>query len=158
MGADGESEDSVTLLQVSIPGDPVGQGRPRVVTHGGRTWAHPPKRSAEWRAGAAWCFRQEWKGQPPRNEPLALHVRAVAARPKRLQTRTSPKGRTWRTTKPDGDNVLKAVADSLQDAGVVVDDKCIVVQTVESLYAAAGEGPCVEVVVGQPGDYAPCVG
>jgi Holliday junction resolvase RusA-like endonuclease len=148
----------MSLLEVSIPGDPVGQGRPRVVRHGGRIWAHTPKRSAEWRAGAAWCFKQEWKDQPPRNEPLALHVRAVAARPKRLQTRKSPVARVWRTAKPDGDNVLKAVSDALQDAGVVADDKCIVAATVESLYSAMCGGPCVEVVLEQAGEYTPCAG
>jgi Holliday junction resolvase RusA-like endonuclease len=58
----------------------------------------------------------------------------------------------WRPTKPDGDNVLKAVADALQDAGVVTDDKVIVTATVESLYAAKGEGPSVEVSLGEPGE------
>lgn len=140
------------LLRLSIPGDPVGKGRPRVVRAGAFVRTFTPHKTAEWEAGAVWCLRQDWK-QPPLDEPVALHVRAVASRPQRLRKKNSPPGRIWRTTKPDGDNVLKCVGDALVKAGVVVDDTRIVVQTVESLFAALDEGPCVEVILGAAGEW-----
>lgn len=135
----------MTLLHASIPGEPVGKGRPRVTMAGGFASAYTPKRTATWEGNAAVLLNDAWGHRAPLEDtPVALHVLAVASRPKRLLRRKDPEGRVWRTTKPDGDNVLKCVADALVEAGVLRDDVLIVQWTLESLYARRDEGASVQ--------------
>jgi Holliday junction resolvase RusA-like endonuclease len=90
-------------------------------------------------------MREAWKGRAALDEPVVLEVHAVAARPKRLMRKSDPDGRVVRTTKPDGDNVLKSAADALVQAGVLRDDVVVVIWTCVCEYAAKGEEPRVEV-------------
>lgn len=135
------------MLTLSIPGDPVGKGRPRVTVRNGHARAYTPQRTASWEAGAAWLMRTEWGIRAPYEGPVRVVVEAVAARPKRLLRKSDPDGRMWRCAKPDADNVLKAVCDALVNAGVLRDDVQAVEVVARSRYAARDEGPSVEVVV-----------
>ena len=144
-------------LLVTVPGDPVGKGRPRAraIPVGGGKWSatiYTPKETRDWERSAAEAISAAYDGEPL-DEPLMILVRAVKRRPKSRCRRRDPSGRIWRTTRPDGDNVLKAVQDAAVQAGLVVDDTRFVVSTVESYYAAKGEGPCVEVEVTPAGPY-----
>ncbi len=76
---------------------------------------------------------------------VEARVWAVDQRPKYLQRRKDPERRLWRFARPDGDNVLKSAIDALVMAGILADDKDVARWTVDSLYAAKGEGPCVEI-------------
>lgn len=146
------------LLHVSIPGEPVGKGRPRVTTVGGFARAYTPGKTARWETGAALQMRETWGKRPPLDEPVRVVVLAVASRPKRLLRKRDPDGRLWRTTKPDADNVAKAACDALVAAGVLRDDTLAVRLEVESLFARRDEGPSVEVWLEPAGDRVPCAG
>lgn len=135
----------MTLLHVTIAGAPVGKGRPRVTMAGGFARAYTPKKTATWEGNAAAVLAAAWGDRAPLDVPVRLVVQAVAGRPKRLLRKRDPDGRCWRTAKPDGDNVLKACADSLVAAGVLRDDVLIVRWEAESLYARRDEGPSVAV-------------
>lgn len=149
------------MIDLLIPGEPVGKGRPRVATIAGRARAYTPKGTAEWEAGAAMLLRAAWTGAPL-DEPVELVVEAVAARPKalipgprKLSADPALARRLWRVTKPDGDNVLKCVGDALVMAGVIRDDTRIVRWECLSLVAALDEGPSVRVVLRRAG-ACPC--
>lgn len=148
--------DDTVLVRFVIDGDPVGKGRPRVVLRAGHPHAYTPAPTAAWEAKAAWLARNAWSARPPHDGAVSLDVLAVASRPKRLLRRCDPDDRMWRTSKPDGDNVLKAVADALVNAGVLRDDVLVVDWRVRCLYAARGEGPRVEVAL-HVVDARPCV-
>lgn len=145
------------MLTLSIPGEPVAKGRPKASVWAGRVHMRTPERTATWEAGASMLLRNAWAGRAPLAEPVVVEVQALASRPKAMlpkamggsapASRPPPEGRCWRQTKPDGDNVLKAVADALVKAGVLRDDVHVVRWVVESRYAALGEGPAVEVVM-----------
>jgi Holliday junction resolvase RusA-like endonuclease len=82
---------------------------------------------------------------------LGLELVAVFARTKALATMNT-KGiykhgaaRFPHAQKPDLDNVLKAVCDALEKAGVIEDDKQIAVHHASKVWAAAGEAPAVHV-------------
>lgn len=45
--------------------------------------------------------------------PVHVHVTAILKRPKRLQRKNDPKGLIPHTKRPDLDNIVKAVLDSL---------------------------------------------
>ena len=146
------------LLSVRIPGEPVGKGRPRVAVRNGRAHAYTPAATASWEARAEWHMGSAWGAhRGPEEGPVSVRVLALKSRPKALlpkdQGGTAPKSRppvvtrTVRTTKPDGDNVIKAAADALVNAGVLRDDVQVVRWEAWSLYPALGEeaGVIVEV-------------
>ena len=146
------------LLDLTIPGQPCGQPRARarlamVPDRRGRVRPVPVMHrarsgpSARWEDAASWGFREAWAGRSPLDEPLVLEVTALFARPKRLLWKQRPTPRQPQWGRPDADNVLKAVADALQRAGVLRDDGIISCVTVWKLYAAGDEGPGVRVVL-----------
>ena len=131
----------------TIPGQPVGKGRPRVVRAGTGMRAFTPERTARWEAGAALVLRSEWAG-PPLEAPDRLHIEAVFARPERLVCRHKracqcDPGRQPHRARPDSDNLAKTVGDSVVQAGVVVDDARIPDWSIAKRYAAQGEAPHV---------------
>lgn len=136
------------LLETKIPGQPVGKARPRITTRYGKTVAYTPAKTRNWESMAAKIFKRAWGQRPPYDGPSQIHVVAVSRRPQRLLRKKDPHGRMWRQAKPDGDNVLKSVADAIEKAGVVKDDKDIVRMSADSVYAAKGEEECVWVKFG----------
>lgn len=132
------------LLCVTIPGEPVGKGRPRVTRSG---HAYTPQKTRTWEGDAAATLALIWQGRAPLERPVQVIVHAVASRPQRLLRKKDPAHRLWRCTKPDGDNVLKAALDALVRAGVIRDDVLAVHAEVRSLYASRFEGPSVEIEV-----------
>jgi len=132
-------------LRFIIPGPPVGKGRPRFARATGR--AYTPKGTAEWERACAMLGRHAWDGSAPFDGLCRLEVTAVMPRPKRLLRKRDPQERFFCGSKPDADNILKIVADSLQLAGIVRRDETIVQMYIEKLYASKTEGPCVEVVL-----------
>ncbi len=129
------------MIQVTIPGEPVGKGRPRVTRTG---HAFTPPKTRAWTTKAAKIFRAARVGEPI-TDAVRVIVVAVKARPQRLLRKKDPAERIWRTTKPDGDNVAKAVLDAATKADVWGDDAQVARLEVRSVYAAKGEGACVEV-------------
>jgi Holliday junction resolvase RusA-like endonuclease len=138
------------LLALTIPGPPVGKARPTRNRQTGRVFL--PKKTASWQDLAADLARWNWR-RPALTGPVRVVVRAVAARPQRLMRHGDPEGRVWRTAKPDLDNVFKAAWDALVKGAVILDDTQIVSPDgSRSLYAAKGEGPCVEIEVWAVGE------
>ena len=156
MGLGGGEPPAGYLLRVTIPGDPVGKGRPRLSTRGGHARAYTPAKTRTWEAGAALVLRNAHRGYPIA-APVRVVVNAVQERPKRLVPRSAggsfpvsqvcPLNRMLRPTKPDADNVLKAVLDALVLAGVILDDVQAVEVVARSLYGYLGETSRVEVEV-----------
>lgn len=130
------------ILDVTILGEPMGQGRPRAVRMGNLgVRMHAAPKSAEWQALAAQQFAASWK-RPAHAGPVRLSVMAVGRRPKSVTKRVGT-GRYWCERKPDLDNVIKAVGDALVAAGVLVDDTLVAQISARKMVAAHGEGPCV---------------
>ncbi len=125
-----------------VPGPPIGKGRPRFSRASGR--AYTPKGTAEWERACAMLARSEWR-DAPLDDLSCLEVTAVMPRPKRLLRKKDPEGRILCGAKPDADNILKIVADSLQLAGVVRRDETIVQMSICKYYASKIEGACVEI-------------
>lgn len=128
-------------LTIEIPGDPVGKGRPRA-TRTGRVYT--PKATREWERMAALVITTARRGwQVERDTPVRATIDAVKSRPKRLTRRADSDGRIARTTKPDADNVAKAVLDAAQKAAVIHDDAQVAQLEVRSWYAARDEEAAV---------------
>lgn len=102
-----------------VPGEPVAQARHRDArvrcrTGGFRTIRYTPDAVTQYRARVLRCARSA-PGFPA--QPWTGHVRvtidAYWPRPKRLCTRVCPPGPIPKDTKPDIDNVTKAILDAL---------------------------------------------
>jgi Holliday junction resolvase RusA-like endonuclease len=136
-----------------ILGEPVGEGRARAVRMGPTVRMHAAPKSAQWRALAASQMHSEWGSRPTLTEPVTVTLTAVMARPKSLPKKLGA-ARLYRATKPDVDNIAKAVFDALTQAGVIGDDAQIVMASLPRVTAAVGELPRTIVEVGEAGAYA----
>lgn len=139
----------MTTWHCVIPGQPIGKGRPRVARRGSGVVAYTPAPTRRWEAIAATTMAQEWGIRAPLDEPAQAAIVARFSRPQRLICKhkracsCSPEA-VPHVTRPDADNVAKAVLDAAQAGGVLRDD-CLVWQiTVVKTYAAQDSGPAVE--------------
>jgi len=130
----------MSLLDVTIPGQPQGKGRPKFVRATGR--AYTPKGTAEWERGAALIIRNAWM-RAPLDALCSVTITAVFARPKRLLRKKDPHDRIPCDVKPDIDNVIKCALDALVMAGALRDDKTVWRVNAEKYFAARDEGPAV---------------
>ncbi len=124
------------VVVFTVPGEPVGKGRPRFVRQTGRTYT--PEKTANYEnlvklaygaAAGGWMF--------PESAQLAIMIKAYYAIPtsksKRMQN-DMELGIIRPTKKPDMDNILKVVADSLNHIAYK-DDSQIVYAEVSKEYA-----------------------
>lgn len=129
----------------TVPGPPVGKGRPRFTRIGQHVRTYTPTATTEYERTVAQYARLAM-GDPadfPAG-PVSVAIWAIAARPQRLCRKADPDGLLWRQAKPDADNVAKAVLDALSPWFA---DERVGMLTVRSLYAERGAGARVRVAV-----------
>lgn len=145
----------IPILGLHIPLSPRAAPRPRAVARVGRVGVRSPQEYEAWKEDFATLVRNARRGGQPLLLPLVVSVVAVFARPKRqpqhhvgdaeLPMPAWPDdGRAWHTTRPDADNIEKAVLDACKLAGVIADDSIICETRIRKVYAAPGEAPCIE--------------
>lgn len=130
-----------------ILGEPKGKGRPRF-TRNGHTYT--PERTANYETLVRLEYERQCEGMFEQGIPLELNIKAYFAIPKSASKRKKEAMRTGQlrpTKKPDMDNIVKIVADSLNGAAYH-DDAQIVSTSIEKWYAAV---PRVEVSIGEIG-------
>lgn len=133
-----------TKIAFIVPGAPVGKGRPRATTINGMARLYTPKKTANYEGLIALAAQTALAGRPMLDGPVALrlvlHCQVPASWSGKKQ-RQALAGEHMPTTKPDVDNVLKAVCDGCN--GVLWrDDVQVVELTLSKRYAAT---PCVRV-------------
>lgn len=149
----------MTEFVCTINQAPLGKGRPRATVRNGKARVYTPASTADWEHYAALELGSRYRaayGSEPANYmagALGLELVAVFARTKALASMNT-KGiykhgakRFPHGQKPDLDNVLKAVCDALEKAGVIEDDKQVSTITASKMWAAAGEAPAVHLRV-----------
>lgn len=97
----------------------------------------------------ALCYRHSANSQqfPKLDQPVAVHMLLVFDQTKTMQKRKTPWPRMWRWTKPDGDNVEKAVLDALSNAGAWSNDSRVVACSWQKVYRRTSEGPATIIVI-----------
>lgn len=130
---------SLSSNWLPLPGDPVGQGRPRCTCRGGKPRLYDPEASRLWKERASVLIRLEMGKRPCIEEgPVAVTIEAYFRRPKSL----GPGEAIPRPAKPDADNVAKCVLDAAQGR-CFRDDAQVTQLTVHKFYAAEGQEPMV---------------
>lgn len=88
---------------------------------------------------------QAYQGAPLEG-PLCISLVFIMPRPSRLRWKTKPMPREWHASKPDVENIAKAVLDAL--TGLVwIDDAQVASLHCKKLYASGDEQPGAEVTV-----------
>lgn len=107
-------------LKLVIPVRPAGKGRPKF----GNGRVYTPKATKDYEELIGWYARKAMVGRKAMTGPVRLTVVASF----------KSKERGWHTTKPDGDNVMKAVCDALN--GIVFgDDSQCAIKTISKIKA-----------------------
>lgn len=139
----------ITLLDFTIPGQPVAQGRPRATTMGkGRNkkiMMYDPKESKEYKRYAALIAKQH-APKTPFTEQLSVVLKIYRQIPKSTTKKDRAlflAGIKRPVTKPDTDNYTKAVLDALN--GIIWQDDSQIVDIYASKYYS--DNPRVEILV-----------
>jgi Holliday junction resolvase RusA-like endonuclease len=130
------------MIQFKVPGVPQGKGRARFGN--GRTYT--PAKTVAYEGLIALAGQQAMEGRDLLDQPVQLTVTASFAVPKSWNARRKAEAATgmmFHVSKPDGDNILKAVGDGLN--GIVwKDDSQIAMARIMKVY---GEVPGLDVMV-----------
>jgi Holliday junction resolvase RusA-like endonuclease len=119
-----------------------------IVTNQGRATAmvYDPKTADDWKAIVMADASQHCPPEPL-DGPLEIMVIFRFKRPKshfrtgKHASELKPDASIWHTTKPDADNLIKAVKDALTNVGMWQDDARVCRQVVDKRYVWPGEQP-----------------
>lgn len=144
--ADGAGWGDADMIAFTIPGAPQGKGRPRVGKVGAHARMFTPAKTVAYEGLIAHAAQQAMAGAPLLEDAAACNVFIDAPVPaswSQKKQRAALAGEVLPTTKPDADNVVKAIFDGCN--GVLWrDDVQVVDLRVRKRYSAT---PCVRVEV-----------
>ena len=104
------------MIQFTVYGEPVAQGRPRFTTAGGFVRAYDPKKSRDYKDYVR-LVAVEKAPKEPIDGPVSLTIRVFRPIPKsfsKKKAELAENGSLRPTTKPDADNFLKSIKDALK--------------------------------------------
>lgn len=140
-------DDAMKQIKFSIPGQPFGKQRPRVVNRGSFSKAYTPKETVSYENLIKLVYQQAAKGRMFKDEDM-LDVRIIAyyGVPKstsKKKRREMLEHKIRPAKKPDWDNIGKIVCDSL-NLVAYHDDSAVVDAQVRKFYS---ESPRVDVTI-----------
>lgn len=130
---------SITFV---VEGPPVAKGRARITTRGGQPRAYTPSKTVAYETRVrAWAAANMF-GHPPVTGPLRVQIDAVFP-----LLKSGPKAERGAppTSRPDADNVAKAVLDAINGVVYVDDAQVVDLRVVKR----RGPEPCVRVLVAE---------
>ena len=135
------------VIKFTVPGAPVGKGRPKVSTRGGKfAKMYTPEKTANYETLVALAAQKAMVGRTLLSGPVEVQMAILLPIPaswSKKKQAAAIAGQVYPTKKPDADNVVKAIFDGIN--GVVWNDDvqaCDIV--VRKRYA---ETPGVQVLV-----------
>ena len=132
-------------FRFTVPGEPVGKGRPRVVRNGGFSRTYTPEKTASYENLVKLEFQRQG-GRMLKDGPVEMRILAWYGIPRSASKRKQQAmigGLIRPTKKPDCDNVAKSIADALNGLAYR-DDSQVVTLHVEKRF---GEIPGVDVEI-----------
>lgn len=133
------------VIHISIPVEPTACPRPRVSKFG----TYYPKTYTEYQKKASsWLHNNISDDVFDATEaPLEITYTFVHSRPKYMSTKKYSADRLLHTKRPDVDNLIKSVNDTLQSTGIIKDDSQIYSCTGIKYYAAVAETPAIHITI-----------
>jgi Holliday junction resolvase RusA-like endonuclease len=108
-----------------------------------------PGTADDWKTIIRNAARERWDGVPFTG-PTTVTWTALFPRPKSHIKRNGElkwNAPTWHRSKPDRDNLDKALLDALVNAGILADDKEVCSGQLTKRYAGLGQLPCMIVEI-----------
>ena len=129
-------------INITIPGAPVGKGRPRFMRSG---HTYTPEKTKEYEEKVRLCWRtQSGKGFAGK-VPLLASVTAYFPIPKSVsKKKAEAMAGTFHVNRPDADNIAKAILDAM-NGHAFPDDSSVQLERVYKIYTNAA--PRVEVTI-----------
>lgn len=134
------------MITFTIPGQPVGKGRPRVGKVGGFSRLYTPEKTVSYESLVGYSAAQAMAGRPLVDGAVSVRLHIAVQIPaswSKAKQQRALAGQEFPTTKPDIDNVEKAVFDGMN--GVVWKDDVQVVEVAKSKRYSLTPGVTVEV-------------
>lgn len=123
-------------IKFTVLGKPETKERPKFNSRTGK--AYTPKKTKSYESiVSAEYFRQCSGLRFVDREPLAMHIRAyysIPASTSKKRQQAMEAGEVWPTKRPDADNIIKVVADALNDVAYY-DDADLVRVSLEKFYS-----------------------
>lgn len=110
------------MFKFTVPGNPKAQGRPRFFRRGNFVGAYDPKDSASFKQKVAFFAKEAGVGLI--DHPACLVVHFYLKRPLKYMRKKDEEGRIACASRPDFDNLTKAIMDGL--TGVAWKDDSII--------------------------------
>ena len=126
-------------LQFTIPGPPVGKGRPRFSRKGGKPRSYTPAVTREYEALIAARAAEAMAGREPLKTPLRVMIEATMSVPlswSKTRRQAALDGDVY-PSRPDVDNIAKTVLDGMNKV-VYEDDAQVTHLKVNKKYAQEG--------------------
>lgn len=135
------------MVKFTVPGDPIGKGRPRFRRAGQYVTTYTPDKTVSYENLVKLMYEQQCKSyQFPQDVPLDMRITAYYSIPKSTSKKKRAEMLAFKVRplkKPDSSNVLKSVEDALN--GVAYHDDTQIVDTqIRRFY---GENPRVVVTI-----------
>lgn len=107
------------MIRFIVPGIPQGKGRPRITSRGGSPRAYTPQKTVAYEGLIALAAQEAASGAKPLSGPVAVDIVAWFPIPASWSKKRQAEA-YHHTSKPDADNIVKAVGDGLN--GVLWND------------------------------------
>ena len=127
------------MIEFTIPGKPIGKGRPRFSRQGGFVRAFTPEKTVNFEQLVAWTAKQAIGNAPAFAHACEVVIEAEFLPPSSWSAKKrqrASEGMEHHLVSPDADNLAKAVLDGLNGT-VWVDDKQVVCLTVKKRYGTS---------------------
>lgn len=128
------------VFEAFAPGIPKGQPRPRAFARGGKVAVYDPGTAEGWKSAVAIACQE--LAQRQLTGALSVILEFYLPRPKghlRKDGSLKPLAPLWHISKPDLDNLAKAVLDALTAIGAWQDDRQVAQLALTRYWANAGE-------------------
>lgn len=120
-----------------VPGQPVAKGRARIAIRGRHAVAYTPEKTRVYENQVSAYAAQAMQGHPPMGAAVCVIINAHMIVPQswsKRKRKDALEGKIWPTSRPDLDNIIKAVLDGLLGVAIV-DDNQVVHLVARQLYS-----------------------
>jgi Holliday junction resolvase RusA-like endonuclease len=115
-------------VSFTIPGQPVAKGRARISIRSGRAIAYTPEKTRMYENQVAAYASQAMLGHPPMPRAVAVSIDAYMMIPQSWSSKKRQDAlecKIWPTSRPDLDNIIKAVLDGILRVAIVDDNQVV---------------------------------